>query len=656
MKNKYLLKIIRHLVLFQLFLSAGIAQNNGKPGGFWNQMSLNGAVSLEGLYRTQETILRSNLREDLQTSLFRGQFLLRSRSYIWHPSLMLLDIDLEYQPGAGSYEYLVIPDRSETVTAEQGRIQATFFDQRPVTVGFFSGINHAYSNRELLTNIETFKTDLGGLFSFRNRVLPLTLRYTQEDWRQKELEIGREFKNNRQMFQAETNKSFGGRDSHQLMFSHSNHQREYGNADIIDNTITDINLRDRILFNKNQSSSLHSFVWYYHQVGSQDFDRFQIYENLILQLPSQFRLLGHYQYSRYDQQFYDSRQNNAGGQIEHRLFLSLRSHLFYDYSELRQTQFNETLHTSGIGFNYRKKIPAGMLILDYELRRRSQVHNSLSQQRQIVNEEQRLEDGQTVILNYPYVEVNTVIVYDDTRTIIYQLNIDYFLISRGDFLEIQRLPGGQIANGTTVYIDYVSNQQDSHQFNSFNNNFRIHTSFFNNILELYFRYFDQDYDNVLTTNNLILNYISQNVYGIKSTIAFISGGIEFDNFRATIVPYESKRYFINFSQQFFRKWNLILSANYRDYLLIQENEKQKFTDISGRLIYSFWRQSRLTLEGGYRVQDGRDIDLDLRTFRAEFSTLYRRTILSIGLETYHRDYIGEIINFAGTYVRITRQF
>ncbi len=656
MKTNYLPAIIRVLVLFQLFITPAVTQNNGNAGGFWNQMSLNGAVSLEGLYRTQETILRSNLREDLQTSLFRGQFLLRSRSYIWHPSLMLLDIDLEYQPGAGSYQYLVIPDRSETVTAEQGRIQATFFDQRPVSLGIFSNINHAYSNRELLTNIETLKTDFGGLLSYKNRMLPLTLRYIQEDWKQKELEIGREFKNYRQMFQAETNKSFGGRDSHQLMFSHSKLQREYGNADIIDNTITDINLRDRIFFNRNQSSSLHSFVWYYHQVGSQDFDRFQLYENLTLQLPSQFRLLGHYQYSWYDQQFYESRQHNAGGQIEHQLFLSLRSHLFYDYSQLEQSQFDETIHTAGIGFNYRKKIPAGLLMLDYELRQRKQDHNSLSQQRQIVNEEKRLEDGQTVLLNNPYVDINSIIVHDASRTIIFQLNIDYILITRGDFIEIQRLPGGQISNGTTVYIDYLTNQQDSYQFDSYNNNFRIHTSFFNNLLELYFRYFDQDYNNVITTNTRILNYITQNVYGIKSTVAFISGGIEFDNFRATIVPYESKRYYINLTRQFFRKWNIILSANYRDYLLTQEKERQKFTDLSGRLIYSFWRQSRLTLEGGYRMQDGRGIDLDLRTFRGEFSTFYRKIVLSIGLETYRRDYIGEIINFAGTYIRITRQF
>ena len=143
------------LLFLHLVITASVAQNNGSPGGFWNQISLNGEVSLEGLYRTQETVLRSNLSEDLQTSLLRGQFLLRSRSYIWHPSLMLLDLDLEYQPGTGRYEFLNIPDRSETITAERAHIQATFFDQRPVSIGVLSNINHAFSNRELLTNIET---------------------------------------------------------------------------------------------------------------------------------------------------------------------------------------------------------------------------------------------------------------------------------------------------------------------------------------------------------------------------------------------------------------------------------------------------------------------------------------------------------------------
>jgi hypothetical protein len=569
---------------------------------------------------------------------------------------MLLDIDLEYQPEAGRYEFLVMPDRSETITAERGRIQATFFDQRPASLSFFSDINHAFSNRELLTNIETFKTGFGGSLNFRNRALPFTLRYVEEDWKQKELEIGREFNNYRQMFQIESNKSFGARDSHKLLFSHSNHQREFGNADTIQNTITDVNLRNRFYFNQDQSSALNSFIWYYHQVGSQDFDRFQLYENLILQFPHQLRLLGHYQYSWFDQPLFNSRQHNAGGQLEHQLFLSLNSHLFYDYSQLKQTQFDETIHTAGIGINYRKKIPNGLLILDYEIRQRKHDHNSQAQQRQIINEEKRLEDGVTVLLDNPFVEINSVIVQDITNTIIYQLNIDYVLIIRGDFLEIQRLPGGQIPNGTTVYIDYITNQQNSYKFDSYNNNFRIQVSLFKNLFEIYFRYFDQDYTNIVTTNTQILNFISQNVYGIKSTVSLVSAGIEWDYFRATIVPYNSKRYYINFSQQFFRNWNIMLSANYRDYLLTLEDEKQKFADFSGRLIYSFWSQSRLTLEGGYRMQDGRNIDLDLRTFRGEFSTFYRKIILSFGLETYRRDYIGEIINFAGTYVRLTRQF
>jgi hypothetical protein len=649
-------KIIIYGLLSFLIFSIAFGQNNGQPGGFWNQLSLNGAISLEGLYRTQENYLNSRLREDFQSSLFRGQFLMRSRSYIWHPSLMLLDLDLEYQPGAGRYEYLVIPDRSETVTAERGRIEATFFDQRPMTLSFFTGINHAFSNRELLTNIETFKTDFGGRLSFRNRTLPLTLSYLQEDWSQKELEIGREFRNYRKMFQAEANKSFGGRDSHQLMFSQSNHQREYGNADRVNNDITDVNLRDRIYFNKDRSSMLHSFIWYYHQVGSQDFDRFQLNENLIFKLPANFRFLSNYQYSWYEQPLFNSQQHNAGGQLEHQLFLSLRSHVFYDYSRLKQTQFDETLHTAGLGFNYRKKIPTGHLSLDYEIRQRRQDHNSLARQRQIINEEQRLDDGQTVLLNHPYVEINSVIVHDLTNTIIYQLNIDYVLISRGEFVEIQRLPGGQIADGETVYIDYIINQQDSYQFDSYNNNFRIHTSVFHNLLEVYFRYFDQDYNNIITTNTRILNYIAQNVYGIKSTIGPVSGGIEYDYFRATIVPYHSKRYYLSFTQNFLRNWNILLSANFRDYLLTQENERQQFADFNGRLIYYFWRQSRLTIEGGYRWQDGRGIDLDLRTFRVEFSSVYRKIIFAAGFETYRRDYIGEIINFAGTFVRVTRQF
>ena len=114
MFKKYL--IITFYLLF--FSSVVFAQINGTTGGLWNQVSLNGAISLEGQYRSQETILKSNLTERPKTSLLRGLFLLRSQSYVWHPNFLLLDLDLEYQPGSRKDNYLVIPDRSETQTAE----------------------------------------------------------------------------------------------------------------------------------------------------------------------------------------------------------------------------------------------------------------------------------------------------------------------------------------------------------------------------------------------------------------------------------------------------------------------------------------------------------------------------------------------------------
>ncbi|MEJ2634725.1 MAG: hypothetical protein P8184_05480 [Calditrichia bacterium] len=652
---------IEHKIIFVLFVLSSLsmesmAEINGFGGSFWNQQSLNGAVILEGRYRSLKTVLENRFDEFQKTAIATGRLLLRSRSYIWHPNFMLLNIDLDYQPGNRRDNYLVIPDRSETQIAERGHIEAAFFDQRPLSVVLFSNLNHSYINRELLTNIETYKTDFGGMLRFRNRSFPSSLRYLQERWSQKELATGRQFRNRRKNLTCNVSQSFSSRDAHQLLFAWDDYRRDYGSGQFIENKVSSINLRDNFFFDKEQSSSLNSLVWYYHQTGNEQLNRFQLFENVGVRLPKNFRFLGNYQYARFSQPTLSSNRHNFNSRLEHQLFLSLRSMIFYEYSFLRQSHFSELNNTVGLGLKYRKKIPYGIFMLNYEFRRRHQNRSSRPGVLTIVNEEHRLEDAAVILLDNPFVIAGSVVVHDATGTIIYQENLDYVLIQQGNFLEIQRLPGGEIPAGAAIFINYTAEQQLSFQFNSFGNNVGTNVSLFNQLMEFYFTFFNQDNSNYSLPESRILKYITRRVYGIRSSYSFISAGFEFDDYNSNIIPYESKRFYIAVSGQLAERVDAVITGNYRDYLLNADNERQKFSDFSGRVNYRIFQNSRFSMEGGYRIQNGRGIDLKLSTFRGEFSTLYRRIILTLGYETYFRKFSDERRNFNGTFLRIQRQF
>ena len=646
------------IIIFCLgcFSSVVFAQINGTAGGLWNQVSLNGAISLEGQYRSQETILKSNLTERPKTSLLRGLFLLRSQSYVWHPNFLLLDLDLEYQPGSRKDNFLVIPDRSETQTAEKGYVRASFFSQRPLSLSVFSNLNHSYVNRELLTNIETYRTDFGSSVSFRNKIIPGTVRYMNENWRQYELQTDRRFTNKQQTVQGDFRKSFYGLDNHQLQTSYNDYSRQYGNDIHIDNQVSDFSLRDRFYFDNNQRNSFNSFIWYYHQTGSDDFDRFQIFENTGIQLYENLQFLGNYQYSWFKRTSFTSNQHNVDLRLKHQLFLSLQSQIYYEYSYLNQSAFKELLNTAGLAFNYRKKIPAGFLILNYDIRKRYQNHSSLPGLLTVFNEELRLVDGQTILLQNPFVDPNSVVVHDQTGTIIYQENIDYLLIRRADYIEIQRLPGGQIPDGGTVYVDYIATQLRSYKFDTWNNNFSANLAFFNNLIEFYFRYFDQDYSSIENPNESVLKYITQHTYGIRSSVGFLSAGFEYENYNSNIIPFRSTRYFISLTRQFFNRLNGILSFNSRNYKYTFNQESQKFNDLTGRFLYQISRSWQFKLDGGYRFQQGRGIDLNLTTFRAELLTSWHKLTFAAGVDYYQRDFSGEKLRYNGSYLRITRNF
>ncbi|MBK7215383.1 MAG: hypothetical protein IPH88_19305 [Bacteroidales bacterium] len=95
-----------------------------------------------------------------------------------------------------------------------------------------------------------------------------------------------------------------------------------------------------------------------------------------------------------------------------------------------------------------------------------------------------------------------------------------------------------------------------------------------------------------------------------------------------------------------------------NYVMLNEDisRHQKYMDVTAKCMYNVFRQTHLNLDLMYRKQTGQRIDLDLLTAKAEINSVINKLMLTFGAEIYKRNYVGESINFKGTYVKIIRKF
>ncbi len=85
-----------------------VGQTSKVPIKFWGLQDISGIVGAEGEYKLQNIELRSTYSDRLESSFVKGRFLLNTQSYFYHPNLISLETELEYNPGTQKDVYLVL--------------------------------------------------------------------------------------------------------------------------------------------------------------------------------------------------------------------------------------------------------------------------------------------------------------------------------------------------------------------------------------------------------------------------------------------------------------------------------------------------------------------------------------------------------------------
>ncbi len=645
-------------LLLLLFPLEGTLSQPVLRWGPWTLQAVSGEVGFRGQYRQLESAF-NEVEEDQRSSYLTGGIKLQTSSYLWDPDVIRIDLGGAYSPEARDEKYIAVPDRSEVRTLKKVDLRTTFCNNRPVTLQGFFNYDQNYFNRELLTNVRSENLLWGGMISLNNRILPLSVTYRNTAWDQRETQTGRHFQMDQENIQVRASRSFGSRDKNELIYSRNNYLYTYSGLHQTAHLTNRVALNNNIYLDSAKNYSLNSRITFYDQSGTTSFNRFEVLEGIMFRLPHHLRLTANWNLFRLKDPVQELNQNRIRAELQHQLFKSLTSRIFAEYGKVGQQaglSHDEQDVRGGVDLRYTKKIPTGTLQLAYRYYRHRHRTEGESGTVRVLNEEQVLTDGSVTLLNRPYVELPSVVVRDVSGAIIFQPEFDYTLIQRASYVEIQRIPGGQIPDNGSVYIDYTYRQPGTFSYGSNNNYFSASVQLFNRLVELYYHYAVQDYPRVVDGDLLTLNYYHQHVYGIRFDLGMARAGIESDLYRSSIIPYRMWRYYLDMNWNLHSRLLVTVNGNVRDYRMIADEVDQLYANASGKLTWTIRPGMRWSLSGGYLRQRGRNIDLDLLTSRTEFTTSYRSLYLSVGLEMYRRIYRESQFIFNGAYVQITRRF
>lgn len=654
--KKNVVKKLVSIFLFFIIAQGSYAQSIDDEIHFFKLTSYTGEVRLKAFYRDQRT-LTAGVEDHKVSSLYSAGVLLRGSSYFWTKKFFVLDFEGEFNPEHTSDSYIVVPDQAEVRTVSRIGLSGTFFQQKHVSLNLFAHMDQSYSNRENLTNLKSHSKDYGGILNFANKILPANVGYKESWSTETEIGMGRTFDVHQQNFMGIANKTFGKRDRNEFTYSHDIYESQQYDQPVNNVTTDNMMLTNTFFFDKKQDYRFNSYINNFRQKRFETLKRFQASETFTARLPGNLNLYTNYTYFQWEQVDQKSKLNNINARLSHQLFESLNTTVFGEYNDTKNTYYHETREQAGISFLYQKKLPTkGLLTLGYkyELQDHKQISDPV--QLKIINEHHVLTDGKIELLDKAYVTLSSIVVKDATGSIIYQINFDYTIVQIDNFVQILRLPGGQIANNGTVLVDYIAIQPGSYSFDQHTNNVVANVMLFDKLIELYYRYTNQDFTNLEQTEYLSVEYITENLYGLKLEYKAASVGVEYDNYESNIIPYKLMRYFLVVQGNFKGKAQYSLAGNIRNYDYVAENITQEYDDVVGSLSFPVSQNSILSFNASYRYQKGTGIDLKLFTERTEFTTNYRRIYITLAVDLYKRLYIGEKLNFYGGSVQISRRF
>ncbi len=215
-----------------------------------------------------------------------------------------------------------------------------------------------------------------------------------------------------------------------------------------------LNLDNRIDLTEDRRATLHSNFRVHDQKNNTDLRTYYWQERLKLEHTPNLSsyATGSFLRNEYPTSKIDTYRGEIGA--DHQLYESLKTHLDIhgrrtDYGRVKEDRYGVTAR-----LNYRKKTLAGVLSAGYARTLDRVVRTGVAASEEVFDESHIVHLAITEFLDQPDVVTGTVVVTDINNLITYTEGFDYEIIRQGQRTGLRVLPGGLLADGDTVLVDY----------------------------------------------------------------------------------------------------------------------------------------------------------------------------------------------------------
>ncbi len=469
--------------------------------------------------------------------------------------------------------------------------------------------------RPFQSSLETTTTGYGFIWQYINEKTPTTIQFNDTEVLLDPLD-DREA-NGRQKtteFRFETEYKLNLHSAVKLTYESRSQSEEPFRLDFDTDEVT---VSHRLDFGKDYAHRLESELNFFNQRGTFDIERFRWREVLRLRhsetLDSWYRLelIDRTQGTLFGVEPIEERSWMFTGSLEHRLFESLVSQVTgFAQNQAFGSRFTVRRYGTQASFSYRKKNRWGTLRASYRAGLRSEERRGGERELEALDERGAFNDPEPIRLSNANAVQASIFMTAEDRTTMYIQGRDYTVRLIGDFIELERVVTGRIADGETVLIDYVYRSGGDLVLETINSNFTIRQELTNGFSP-YYRFSRQDQTlRPRSASGITPEDITGHIGGLEYRKGSVRLLGEYEDHGSTISPFRALRFSADWTHRFENGGAPSLRARWSDVRHGTPNERTlRF----------------LTLEGRYRRAVGRD-------FTMEASVMYRNQQDSVGTD------------------------
>ncbi len=535
--------------------------------------------------------------------------------------------------------------------------RAAFLSYKPYPLSIYSSRGTSRRDYDQFTRVTYERDTVGADWRLQNAFAPLSINW--ESWSEEtvdEISLSRREETSFDL-RAVHDSAGGDRTSLRYVYEDFFHETDVGDA--YSGQIHSTDIVDQRSLNDKKKATLRSSI-YYRSVSRDDRDdrSLLLRENYKGKYSENSRLSAVYLLDYRDQGAFDSQRHYAEASLSHQLYESLTSTFSLEASTSsvggEGVDDASGAYGGSVSELYKKKLGEwGRLRVNLGFRRRDENRSSGTATTRIIGETVFLADGETVLLGSPGIAAETVEVTDLSGGRLYSRNVDYLLIQRGEFLEIQRVLGGEIPNGTTVRVSYKATADVDVTVSMLSGYGRAAVSLFDDLLEVYGEAENTGYDG---DSSIAYEDSGRNEAGMSLSYKWFRAGFSFENYESDSIVYESMHSYQSFS---LRPWGgayIGLEGDQVSTTFTSENSAQTIDTYSLRYNQGIGASLRLASTMAARGEVLDDIRRDSTSF--DVACEYNLGKLKVNLSHYftESDSDTERRDKGRTIIRVERRF